>query len=52
MKKQVAFTQVIEVEVDETKFTEEWLVDWRKTFYNFRTIDQHIEHIGQPMHVS
>lgn len=47
MKKQVAFTQVVEVEVDETKFTDEWMTDWRKTFYNFRTVDQHIEHIAQ-----
>lgn len=47
MKKQVAFTQVVEVEVDETKFTPEWLADWRKTFYNFTSVDQHIEHIAQ-----
>lgn len=47
MKRRVVVTQVVEVEVDESKFTEEWMADWRKSFYNFHTVEQHIRHIAQ-----
>lgn len=47
MKRQVAVTFVAEVEVDETKFTPEFMAEFRQSFYNFQTIDRHIEHIGQ-----
>jgi hypothetical protein len=47
MKRQVAVTQVVEVEVDENKFTEEWMTEWRQTFYPFRSVDRHIKHIAQ-----
>ena len=47
MKRMVAVTQVVEVEVDETKFTEEWMKEWRQSFYPFRSLNRHIEHIAQ-----
>lgn len=47
MKRTVIVTQAVEVEVDESKFTPEWLAEWRTVFYDFTTVEQHIEHIGQ-----
>jgi uncharacterized protein (DUF2126 family) len=47
MKRQVEVTFVVNVEVDETKFTPEWIEDWQKVFYPFNTIDDHLEHIAQ-----
>lgn len=47
MKKQVAVILVVEVDVDETKFTDAWMTEWRQSFYPFRTVDRHIEHIAQ-----
>lgn len=47
MKRQVAVTMVVEVEVDAEKFSDDWMAEWRQSFYPFRTIDDHIEHIGQ-----
>lgn len=45
--RQIAVTQVVEVTVDETKFTEEWMADWRKSFYPFRSVNHHMVHIAQ-----
>lgn len=47
MKRLVNVTLTVEVEVDESKFTEEWMAEWRGSFYNFHTVQQHIEHIAQ-----
>jgi hypothetical protein len=47
MKKMIAVTQVVEVELDASKFTDEWLREWRRAYYNFRTADDHAEHIAQ-----
>lgn len=47
MKRQVEVTFVVQVEVDETKFTPEWIEDWQKTFYPFISVEDHIEHIAQ-----
>ncbi|MGX5776498.1 hypothetical protein [Methylorubrum zatmanii] len=35
------------VTVDETKFTPEFMEEFRKSFFPFHTIDEHIGHIGQ-----
>ena len=35
----------LSIEVDESKFTEEWMEDFRKVFYPFRTVQDHIEHL-------
>jgi hypothetical protein len=47
MIRQVIVTQIIEVEVDETKFTEAWMEEWRQSYYSFNTVERHIEHIAQ-----
>lgn len=45
--KNVSVTQVVSVTVDETKFTNEFLAEFRRDFYRFHTLDDHIEHLGQ-----
>jgi hypothetical protein len=47
MKRIVEVKQYIVVEVDESKFTPEFLAEFRKYFYNFYDIDDHIEHLAQ-----
>lgn len=47
MKREVTVTFGVEVEVDETKFTPEFMAEYRESYYNFRTIEDHIRHIGQ-----
>jgi len=47
MKKTVRVTQIIEVEIDETKFDDEFLEEFRKSFYPFHTIEGHIGHLAQ-----
>ena len=39
-------TQVT-VEVDESKFTPEWMGDFNKTFYHKEDIDAHKEHLAE-----
>lgn len=46
-KVEVRFVVVVEVEVDETKFTDAWLAEWRGAFYPFHSVEDHIEHIAQ-----
>lgn len=47
MRKIVEVTQTIEVEIDEKKFTPEFMQDFRKHFYDFNSVDDHIKHIAQ-----
>ena len=47
MKKIVVVTQRIEVTIDEAKFDEEFLQEFRESFYPFNTVDDHIEHLAQ-----
>lgn len=47
MKRTVVVTFDVDVTVDESKLTEEWLAEWRTSFYNFGTVEDHIRHIGQ-----
>jgi len=47
MKKSVIVKQYVEVEIDETKFTEEFIETFREVFYNFHDIEDHIEHLAQ-----
>ena len=37
----------LSIEVDETKFTEEWMEEFRKHFYPFFTVQDHVEHLAQ-----
>lgn len=46
MKKQVGVIKTVEVEVDESKFTDEFMEEFRKYFYDFDDIDDHIEYIA------
>ena len=43
----VGVSQIIGVTVDETKFTPEFMAEFRKSFYQFHKIDDHIEHLAQ-----
>ena len=45
--KYVVVKQGIGVSVDESKFTEEFMEEFRDYFYKFYTINDHIEHLGQ-----
>ena len=47
MKRRVQLTQTIEVEIDEAKFTAEFLSDFRASFYDFHDINDHLEHLAQ-----
>jgi hypothetical protein len=47
MKKLVEVRQWVEVEVDESKFTKHFMKEFRRYFYPFYTIDDHIEHLAQ-----
>jgi hypothetical protein len=47
LSKEVQVTQVVRVTIDESKFTPEFLQEFRTYLYPFDTIDRHIEHLGQ-----
>lgn len=43
----VEVTQVVEVTLDDSKFDEAFMSEFREGFYNFDTIEEHAEHIAQ-----
>lgn len=43
----VDITQRLYVEIDESKFTAEWLADFRKTFYKLNDIVDHVEFLAK-----
>lgn len=43
----VKVTQVIRVTTDDDKFTDEFLREFRASFYPFTTIEEHVEHLAQ-----
>ena len=45
--KQVTVTQTIRVTVDESKFTPEFMREFRQSFYEFDSLDDHIKHLAQ-----
>lgn len=47
MTKTIEVRQQVTVTVDENKFTPEFMGAFRKSFYDFETIEEHIEHIAQ-----
>lgn len=49
MKKEriVEVTQYITVTIDESKFDAKFLEDFCRSFYEFDTIDEHVEHLAQ-----
>ncbi len=46
MKRIVKIEKLIEVEIDESKFTEEFINDFKESFYPFENMDAHITHIA------
>lgn len=46
IEKEVTVSQIISVTVDETKFTEEFLEEFRKSFYLYSDVNDHIVHLG------
>jgi len=40
-------TQTVEVELDETKFTDEFMEEFREGFFDFWTLADHAAHIAQ-----
>lgn len=47
MQRTVECTIRVRVQVDETKFTEAFMAEFREHFFPFQTIEEHIEHLGQ-----
>ena len=47
MKRTVYVTIAVEVEIDETKFTPEWMAEFRQYFYDFHEHEDHIKHLAQ-----
>jgi hypothetical protein len=43
----VRVTQLVRVKLDESKFDDEFMREFRESFYQFQSIDDHAEHIGQ-----
>lgn len=44
--RQTRTTTYVLVTVDETKFTPEFMEEFRESFFDYETIDEHIEHLG------
>lgn len=47
MQKSVGVQQLVQVTVDEAKFTPKFMAEFRDSFYDFHTVDEHIVHLGQ-----
>ena len=45
--RKVQVTSTVEVTIDELKFDAAFMQEFRESFYNFTTLDDHIEHLGQ-----
>lgn len=43
----VEVTQIIDVTVDETKFDETFMDEFRQSFFPYDTLDEHAEHLAQ-----
>lgn len=43
----VAVTQVVAVTIDETKFDDVFMEEFRDSFFNFDEIEEHAEHLAQ-----
>ena len=47
MKQLVEVTQLIEVELDENKFNDDFMKEFREYFYQFYMIEDHLNHLAQ-----
>lgn len=43
----VTVVHTIDIEIDDSKFTEEFMEEFRRYFYPFFDLNDHYEHIGQ-----
>ena len=43
----VMVAQTVSVDVDESKFTEEWMAEFRESFYPFHCVEDHVKHLAQ-----
>jgi hypothetical protein len=43
----VTRTDEYEIELDENQMNEEWMEEFRKVFYNFHSLKEHVEQIAQ-----
>lgn len=43
----VRVEQIVEVSIDDTKFTPDFMAEFRRTMYPFDSVDRHIEHLAQ-----
>ena len=44
---EVVITKRVRVTLDESKFDQTFLAEFRESFYPFRTLNEHIEHLAQ-----
>jgi len=47
MRIKVTTVHYVNVEIDESKFTDEFMQEFRSDFYNFWTIGDHVKHIAR-----
>jgi hypothetical protein len=47
VKREIDVTQTVTVELDESRFTPEFMEEFRRYFYEFDTIDEHFDHLAQ-----
>ena len=40
-------TQEIIIDIDESKFDDQFLKEFKECMYNFNTVEEHVEHIAQ-----
>lgn len=50
MKREVEVRQTVVVGIDESKFDEAFMEEFRSTMYPFKTLDDHLKHLAQ-LHV-
>ena len=46
MTKEVEIRQTVQVTVDESKFTPEFMQSFRDSFFDLYSVEDHIEHLG------
>ena len=47
MKKKFLITSQVHVSVDETKFTPQFMSEFKESFYPFESIEEHLSHLAQ-----
>lgn len=47
MKYRVIVEQLVEVELDEKKFDDKFMSEFRHSYYDFHTVSDHAEHLAQ-----